>query len=73
MRNRMTATEKKNRKAYKLEMNLRKELASQISVIGFHRIFSYEGDDEGIVKNTEIKNAQIRKVYLEKVLGNFKK
>lgn len=53
----MTIEDKKVRKEAKRILEINIQLNSQYSIKGFHRIFTYEGDEDGVIRKNEIKAA----------------
>ncbi|TXG75794.1 hypothetical protein E6Q11_06670 [Candidatus Dojkabacteria bacterium] len=66
MRKKLTAAEKKARKEKKRVQEIQKQIRSQLSIIGFHRIFEYEDDADGAIKEKEINDANQKISELEK-------
>ena len=57
VRVKMTDSEKKARKEAKRMREERELLSSQYSIKGFHRIFKIEGDDDGSIRDAEVREA----------------
>ena len=64
----MTESEKKARRELRRVMLIEEEINRQYSIKNFHRIFSYENDDEGLIKEAEIKLADLKILELQKLL-----
>jgi hypothetical protein len=55
VRVKMTESEKKARREQRRVMLIKEEINRQYSIKSFHRVFSYENDHEGVIKEAEIK------------------
>jgi hypothetical protein len=64
----MTESEKKSRKEAKRVREARELLHSQYSIKGFHRIFTYEGDEDGAIREAEVREADRKISELQKQL-----
>ena len=68
VRVKMTASEKKVRKEARRVNAIQEQLQSQYSIKGFHRIFTYEGDDDGAIRDAEVREADRKISELQKQL-----
>ena len=57
VRVKMTESEKRVRKEQRRLKAIREQLQSQYSIKGFHRIFTYEGDEDGAIRDAEVREA----------------
>ncbi len=64
----MTESEKKSRKETKRVREARELLHSQYSIKGFHRIFTYVGDEDGAIREAEVREADRKISELQKQL-----
>ena len=55
VRVKMTESEKKVRKEKKRVNAIQEQLQSQYSIKGFHRVFTYVGDESGALRDAELK------------------
>lgn len=68
VRVKMTEREKRVRKEQRRLKAIREQLQSQYSIKGFHRIFTYECDEDGAIREAEIKEADRKISELQKQL-----
>ena len=68
MRVKMTESEKRVRKEQRRLKKIREQLRSQYSIKGFHRIFTYEGDEDGAIRDAEVREADRKISELQKQL-----
>jgi len=68
VRVKMTESEKRVRKEQRLHRAIREQLLSQYAIKGFHRIFTYEGDEDGAIRDAEVKEADRKISELQKQL-----
>ena len=68
VRVKMTESEKRVRKEQRRLKSIREQLQSQYSIKGFHRIFTYECDEDGAIREAEIKEADRKISELQKQL-----
>ena len=68
MRVKMTESEKRVRKEQRRLKAIREQLQSQYSIKGFHRICTYECDEDGAIREAEIKEADRKISELQKQL-----
>ena len=68
MRVKLTAEQKKARKEKKRRLEIEKLIQSQHSIISFHKLFSYVGDEDGAIKEREISEARRKLIELESQL-----
>ena len=61
----MTVEEKKIRKEKKRRLEINIELNKYYSILGFHRIFDIEGDEDKSIKNADIAFADRKIAELE--------
>jgi hypothetical protein len=64
----MTESEKKARKEKRRVKKVNEQLQSQYSIKGFHRIFTIEGDEEGAIREAEVREADLKIAELIKKL-----
>ena len=64
----MTESEKRVRKEQRRLKAIREQLQSQYSIKGFHRICTYECDEDGAIREAEIKEADRKISELQKQL-----
>ena len=57
VRSRMTEREKLVRKEARRVNAIQEQLQSQYSIKGFHRVFTYVGDEDGSIRDAELKEA----------------
>jgi hypothetical protein len=67
MRKKLTSKEKQQRKEMKRTREIKEKINSQLSILGFHRIFEYEDDDENL-KEKEVSEANKKIEELTKLL-----
>lgn len=67
MRKKLTIKEKQQRKEIKRIKEIKEKINSQLSILGFHRIFDYE-DDDGNLKEREVSEANKKIEELTKLL-----
>ena len=68
VRVKMTESEKKVRKEQNRVKKVNEQLQSQYSIKGFHRIFTYECDEDGAIREAEVKEADRKIIELQKQL-----
>ena len=68
VRVKMTESEKRVRKEQRRLRARREQLQSQYSIKGFHRIFTYEGDEDGAIRDAEVREADRKISELQKQL-----
>ena len=68
VRVKMTESEKRVRKEQRRLKAIREQLQSQYSIKGFHRICTYECDEDGAIREAEIKEADRKISELQKQL-----
>ena len=68
VRVKMTESEKRLRKEQRRLKAIREQLQSQYSIKGFHRLFTYEGDEDGAIRDAEVKEADRKISELQKQL-----
>ncbi len=68
VRVKMTESEKRVRKEQRRLRAIREELQSQYSIKSFHRIFTYECDEDGAIREAEVKEADRKIIELQKQL-----
>ncbi len=68
VRVKMTESEKRARKERRRVKAIREQLQSQYSIKGFHRIFTYEGDEDGAIREAEVREADRKISELQKLL-----
>ena len=68
VRVKMTESEKRVRKEQRRLKAIREQLQSQYSIKGFHRIFTYEGDVDGAIREAEVREADRKISELQKQL-----
>ena len=64
-RRKMTVEEKKIRKEKRRRFEINIELNKYYSILGFHRIFDIEGDEDKSIRNADIAFANQKIVELE--------
>jgi hypothetical protein len=64
-RRKMTVEEKKIRKEKKRRLEINIELSKYYSILGFHRIFDIEGDEDKSIRNTEVDFANKKIAEIE--------
>ena len=64
-RRKMTEEEKKIRKEKKRIRELKNELSKYYAILGFHRVFEFEGDDDNSIKNADIAFANQKIAEIE--------
>jgi hypothetical protein len=57
VRSRLTEREKMVRKEARRVNAIQEQLQSQYSIKGFHRVFTYVGDEDGSLRDAELKEA----------------
>ena len=57
VRSRLTEREKLVRKEARRVNAIQEQLQSQYSIKGFHRVFTYVGDEDGSIRDAELKEA----------------
>ena len=57
VRSRLTEREKMVRKEARRVNAIQEQLQSQYSIKGFHRVFTYVGDEDGAIREEELKEA----------------
>ena len=57
VRSRLTEREKMVRKEARRVNAIQEQLQSQYSIKGFHRVFTYVGDEDGALRDAELKEA----------------
>ena len=68
VRVKMTESAKRVRKEERRLKAIREQLQSQYSIKGFHRIFTYEGDEDGAIRDAEVREADRKISELQKQL-----
>jgi hypothetical protein len=68
VRVKMTQSEKRARKELRRLRAIREELQSQYSIKSFHRIFTYVGDEDGAIRDAEVREADRKISELQKQL-----
>ena len=68
VRVKMTESEKRVRKEQRRLKAISEQLQSQYSIKGFHRIFTYEGDEDGAIREAEVREADRKISELQKKL-----
>ena len=68
VRVKMTESEKRVRKEQRRLKAIREQLQSQYSIKVFHRIFTYEGDEDGAIREAEVREADRKISELHKQL-----
>ena len=68
VRVKMTESEKRVRKEQRRLRSIRDELQSQYSIKSFHRIFTYVGDEDGAIRDAELRDADRKISELQKQL-----
>jgi hypothetical protein len=68
VRVKMTQSEKRARKEQRRLRAIREELQSQYSIKSFHRIFTYVGDEDGAIRDAEVREADRKISELQKQL-----
>jgi hypothetical protein len=68
VRVKMTESEKRARKEQRRVKAIRELLQSQYSIKGFHRIFTYECDEDGAIREAEVREADRKISELQKQL-----
>ena len=68
VRVKMTQSEKRARKEQRRLRAIRQELQSQYSIKSFDRIFTYEGDEDGAIREAEVRQADRKISELQKQL-----
>lgn len=68
MKKTLSIKQKLELKERKRVKEIREQISSQLSIIGFHRICDYIDDFDGSIKAAEIKEAKEKIAILEKQL-----
>ncbi len=68
MKVKMSESEKKVRKEQRRLRAIREQLQSQYSIKSFHRIFTYVGDEDGAIRDAELRDADRKISELQKQL-----
>ena len=68
VRVKMTESEKKVRKEKRRVNAIQEQLQSQYSIKGFHRVFTYVGDEDGAIRDAEVREADRKISELQKQL-----
>ena len=66
VRVKMTESEKRLRKEQRRLKAIREQLQSQYSIKSFHRIFTYVGDEDGAIRDAEVREADKKISELQK-------
>ncbi len=69
VRVKMTESEKRARKEKRRVRAIREHLQSKYSIKGFHRIFTYECDVDGAIREAEVREADRKISELQKQLS----
>ena len=68
VRSRLTEREKMVRKEARRVNAIQEQLQSQYSIKGFHRVFTYVGDEDGAIRDAEVREADRKISELQKQL-----